>query len=75
MEFDQASNFEENREFLSVEGCKETQKVTIPIQTFTMAEIIDYFIEAEDSSKDCVSRLKSLRMNCLKKACSNVRAK
>lgn len=41
MEFNQESNFEESGKFLSLKGCKETERVTITIETFIMAQITD----------------------------------
>ena len=61
MEGDQVSNIEESGEFISITECQRDQKVTTAVQAFTMAQIINYFIEAVAGDKEKTNDFKSLR--------------
>ena len=57
MEGDQVSNIEESREFISITECQ----ITTAVQAFTMAQIINCFIEAVAGDKEKTNDFKSLR--------------
>ena len=61
MEVDQLGNSDEDGEFVDVKECQKNSKVTIALQAFTMAQIINYFIEAVAGDNEKAKDFKSLR--------------
>ena len=55
------SNIEESDEFISITECQRDQKVTTTVQAYTMAQIINYFIEAVAGDKEKTNDFNSLR--------------
>ena len=61
MEVDQLRNSDEDGEFVDVKECQKNSKVTTALQVFTMAQIINYFIEAVAGDNEKAKDFKSLR--------------